>query len=397
MIYRKRWEKHHWLKDDGKPVENAEIIAPLAREIDRRIVGFRKIKGHSKDAWNDAADALAVKGRNQQAKEVTIQLGFRAVIDKREQFVGFPRFSVSSYANIHDFWPRLVDRCGEDIVEPEDCEIWQDRHKANGPSVMGLEYEIVSRTTPGFVKPSELKKQHRSSIDFGVSPEPEVHPPKKNAPKVVEVATPPRTRSKAEVQNSVPPHFRASVTYQVQAAPEKEWRGWFTEEDTEESLERRARNVLGILGSWRRLSFWRDHEGIRLVMTNKRKEVELRYMFEHDTEAKEVLISEDDTPKMITTKVGKKENFHVVDPRGNPSGQDDSLFGHATMSGALPVRIVHGSALRTNKTRVKSARKDNRAKMVIKSKEEKQEFDRPVYPTHRRSLEDCREAIGLPE
>jgi hypothetical protein len=57
----------------------------------------------------------------------------------------------------------------------------------------------------------------------------------------------------------------------------------------------------GILGSWRRLSYWRDHEGIRLVMTNKRNSITFRYYTELDPSVKEIQISEDDTPKMILT------------------------------------------------------------------------------------------------
>jgi hypothetical protein len=66
-------------------------------------VGFWKVKGHNKDPWNDLADALAVKGRNKQATEVVIQLLFRPVIGGKEGFEAFPRFSVSSHANIYDF------------------------------------------------------------------------------------------------------------------------------------------------------------------------------------------------------------------------------------------------------------------------------------------------------
>jgi ribonuclease HI len=98
--YQLRWEKHGWRKEDGKPVENAELIQMVCREVDRRHVGFRKVKWHNDDPWNDLEDALAVKGRNQQATEVTIALIFRPVIEKKEGFVAFPRFSVSSHANI---------------------------------------------------------------------------------------------------------------------------------------------------------------------------------------------------------------------------------------------------------------------------------------------------------
>jgi ribonuclease HI len=76
-----------------------------AMKIDRMHVGFWKVKGHGGDPWNDLTDSLAVRGRNKQATEVVIQSVFRAVIDKKEQFVAFPRFSVSSHANIYDFGP----------------------------------------------------------------------------------------------------------------------------------------------------------------------------------------------------------------------------------------------------------------------------------------------------
>jgi hypothetical protein len=145
--------------------------------------------------------------------------------------------------------------------------------------------------------------------------------------------------------------MRATVTYQATDAPEKEWRRWYSDEDTEDTLEGRARRVPGIVGSWRRLSFWRDHEAVRIVMTNKRKEVTLRYSFENKAEVHEMLIGENDTPPQATLKAGKQGNFYVVDDKGVPFAKDDSLFGYATFPGSLPVQILHRSALKTLKTR----------------------------------------------
>jgi hypothetical protein len=129
----------------------------LCREIDRRIVGFRKVKWHSGDPWNDLEDRLAITGRNQQSREVVIQLIFRAVIDKKEQFVRFDRFSVQSHVNIHDFRPRLVEKCGNVIGQPEDYEIRHERHKLEWPLEIGEQYEIIARTTTGYVNPSVLR------------------------------------------------------------------------------------------------------------------------------------------------------------------------------------------------------------------------------------------------
>jgi hypothetical protein len=171
------------------------------------------------------------------------------------------------------------------------------------------------------------------------------------------------------------------VIYPAQDAPEKEWRGWFTEEDREASLEQRARNVLGILGSWRRLSYWRDAEGIRLVMTNKRKEVTMRYHTELDPTIKEVSITEDDTPKMILAKLSLKDNFFITDSNGNPFGNDDSLFGYCTLQENPPVQGLHGSALRTRKARVLTPKKDNRIKTEIRMGDERTVFARGVQTT----------------
>jgi hypothetical protein len=176
--YRLRWEKHGWRKDDGQPVENADLIKLVCMKIDKMHVGFWKVKGHHNDPWNDMADALAVRGRNLQATNVTIQLIFRPVIDRKEGFVAFPRFSVSSHANIYDFWPRPIDKCGGGIGDPEDYEIWDEHHKLTGRLVMGLSYEIISKYTPG--KP-RIPRTGRGSVDLSTAPAPpEVVEPEKS-------------------------------------------------------------------------------------------------------------------------------------------------------------------------------------------------------------------------
>jgi ribonuclease HI len=139
--WRKRWEKHSRKRGDGQEVANADLIRPLVDCIEKREGGFRKIKGHGDDFWNDIADSLAVKGGNAQAKEVIVQLVFRAVINGKEKTVCFDRVSVDTHANIYDFWPKLVAKCGDVIGAPEDYEIWHDRLKLARPLIMGEQYE----------------------------------------------------------------------------------------------------------------------------------------------------------------------------------------------------------------------------------------------------------------
>jgi hypothetical protein len=98
-----------------------------------------------------------------------------------------------------------------------------------------------------------MRKVRRCSVDAGIPPTQKEKKTKDTAKDFGGEYTLPQTRSKA--QASAPPQFRAQVVCQAQDAPEKEWRGRFTVEESEEDLEKRARNTLGILGSWRRLSF----------------------------------------------------------------------------------------------------------------------------------------------
>jgi hypothetical protein len=130
-------------------------------------------------------------------------------------------------------------------------------------------------------------------------------------------------------------------------------------------------------------------------MTNRKREVPLRYTLGRDAEVKEVLISETDTPRAVVSRL-KQDGFQIVDPAGNPFSQEDSLFGYATMRGALPVKILHGSAMRTTKARVKTPRQDNRAKVEIKFDHKRFEFARGLYPTYQKLLEECRKAEKLP-
>jgi ribonuclease HI len=84
--YRARWAARWWRKEDGKPVENAALIQQVGARLDRMHVGFWKVKGHNKDPWNDLADALAVRGRNQSKSNVTVQVIFRPYVDGVEKF-----------------------------------------------------------------------------------------------------------------------------------------------------------------------------------------------------------------------------------------------------------------------------------------------------------------------
>jgi hypothetical protein len=317
---------------------------------------------------------------------------FRPTVEGKEKFWAIPRLSLNPNANIHDFRPALIDKFGRH-GDPEDYEIWCDQKPLDGPLIHGLAYEIVPRVSPGHFKPAE----RRNSIDFGLEAKararyPTISPsnPPKSAPcdslKQLDWTPPPLIRT-ADPAREIPPQWRVQVVYQADDAPEKEWRGWFTEEDTEYAIERRARSVLGIFGPWRRLSYWRDNTGIRMVMTNRQKEITMRYSVETDREIKEVTITETDTVRVILSHLKAKSNFHLADVTGKPFGMEDFPFGYVSSAINPPLQLLHGSALK-GKVRDPTPRKDNRIAVETKFKDEKYTFIRGAHPTYAMILED---------
>ena len=55
------WIARGWLNSQKKPVANRDLWEPLIEVVNARDVGFRWVKGHAGDEWNDLADRLAVE------------------------------------------------------------------------------------------------------------------------------------------------------------------------------------------------------------------------------------------------------------------------------------------------------------------------------------------------
>jgi len=68
------WEKNGWRNAKKQPVKNQvlwELILKIKRELEAKgkVLNFIKVKAHSTDKYNNIADALAVKGR-EEAKDL---------------------------------------------------------------------------------------------------------------------------------------------------------------------------------------------------------------------------------------------------------------------------------------------------------------------------------------
>jgi len=60
-----QWVRRGWKTADRKPVKNAELWQLLDQQVRRHEVQWRWVKGHSGDAGNERADALANRGVEQ--------------------------------------------------------------------------------------------------------------------------------------------------------------------------------------------------------------------------------------------------------------------------------------------------------------------------------------------
>jgi hypothetical protein len=130
-------------------------------------------------------------------------------------------------------------------------------------------------------------------------------------------------------------------------------------------------------------------------MTNRRKEIVMRYCTERDRTIKEVPISEDDTQQTVLLRIRPEANFHLADEGGHPFAMNDNLFGYCTFAANPPLRLLPGSALMTRKTRVPTPKKDNRIATEIRLGDEKTTFARGVQQNYVKALADAKDFFNI--
>jgi ribonuclease HI len=62
-----KWEADNFIRLNGTRVKNQELVSSITARLRSFNVEFRKVKGHSDDPWNDKADELADRGRDEAA------------------------------------------------------------------------------------------------------------------------------------------------------------------------------------------------------------------------------------------------------------------------------------------------------------------------------------------
>jgi hypothetical protein len=129
-------------------------------------------------------------------------------------------------------------------------------------------------------------------------------------------------------------------------------------------------------------------------MTNRRKEIPMRYSSGADRAINEISISEDDTVRAVLLRLKPGSNFHLADVNDKPFGIDDYPFGYVSIAANPPLQILHGSALK-GKKRDPTPKKDNRIATEIRFRDLKTVFARGVQPTYAKALTDAISSFSI--
>jgi ribonuclease HI len=124
----KVWEANGWRKFGGGDVRNRPQVEELAGRPKPLFVEFRKVEGHKGDESNDAADRLAVKGRDEagglprSSFEVHMETG-------RIPFVERP---MSGSVTLNELWTKLQGETAVILPDVTEFNIFRDKKGHSG-------------------------------------------------------------------------------------------------------------------------------------------------------------------------------------------------------------------------------------------------------------------------
>jgi hypothetical protein len=106
------------------------------------------------------------------------------------------------------------------------------------------------------------------------------------------------------------------VAFRIVGQEDRTWHGGYVNDETEKLIIQRAQMAIRVNGLLRRLRFGTDQEGIRITMTDNRKEITMSYVEVESTEIKETRICCKDTTRPVLERLGFKSQYHIVDIAG---------------------------------------------------------------------------------
>jgi ribonuclease HI len=143
-----KWEADNWTCLDGSPVKNRELVSSITARIKSFNVEFRKVKGHNNDQWNDAVNALAVRGRVEAEEWPNVSLD----VVTQERSVSFRQRALRPETPIPGLYMILRTETSEKIPSHSDTELFKDGAEYSGLWTSG-HYQFRHKSLPPPIVP----------------------------------------------------------------------------------------------------------------------------------------------------------------------------------------------------------------------------------------------------
>lgn len=138
-----QWKADNYIRLNGNAVKNGELFQNIMMKLRSINVQFRKVKGHNNDQWNDASDALAVRGRDEVINWP--KCPFDVVIPRRS--IAFRERSMRDYWIVAEIIVELKKETEEKLPLPREVKIFKNGSAYAGNWTSG-HYQLVHKTLP---------------------------------------------------------------------------------------------------------------------------------------------------------------------------------------------------------------------------------------------------------
>jgi ribonuclease HI len=159
-----KWEADNWTRLDGSPAKNRELVSSITARIKSFNVEYRKVKGHNNDQWNDAVDALGVRGRVEAEERPKVSLDLvtqERSISFRQRALRPETPSPSLYMILRAETPEKIPSFSDTKLFKDGAEysgLWtsghhQFRHKALPPPIAPIRAPVAPAALAPKAKP----------------------------------------------------------------------------------------------------------------------------------------------------------------------------------------------------------------------------------------------------
>jgi ribonuclease HI len=145
-----QWEADNFIRLNGDLVKNRDLLQNITAKLRSINVRFRKVKGHNNDQWNDAADALAVRGKDDAINWP--KCSFDIVIPNRS--IAFRERAMRDYWTLAEVHTILKKETEEKIPLAKELNVFKNGSAYTGKWTSG-HYQLIHKSLPAPTAPPQ--------------------------------------------------------------------------------------------------------------------------------------------------------------------------------------------------------------------------------------------------